>query len=99
MVGCAIPTFAHSMDAIASTAPAADIKCPIIDFVELIGILKAPSPKTALIACVSAGSFFGVDVPWALIYVISDAESPAIFNAVNIARLAPRPSGSGSLME
>jgi hypothetical protein len=49
-----------------STEPAAAIKCPIIDLIELIGTLGAYSPKTALIATVSLPSFSRVPVPWAL---------------------------------
>jgi hypothetical protein len=52
--------------AIASTAPAAPSRCPIADLVELTGMSAARSPRAALIAFVSAASFSGVEVPWAL---------------------------------
>jgi len=40
---------------------------PVIDFVEEIGVERAPSsPKTSLITFVSAVSPTGVDVAWAL---------------------------------
>ena len=50
-----------------STAPAAPSMWPVIDFVELTATVRAmSSPSAALIATVSAASFSGVDVPWAL---------------------------------
>ncbi len=54
------------MVAIASTAPAAPNRWPIIDLVLLIGMRAACWPKTVLMACVSERSFSWVDVPWAL---------------------------------
>ena len=51
---------------IASIAPAAPKQCPITDFVDEIASRYACSPKTSLIARVSAASLSGVDVPWAL---------------------------------
>ena len=52
--------------AIASTAPAAPSRWPIADFVDETGTRCARSPSAALIASVSARSFSGVEVPWAL---------------------------------
>ena len=51
---------------IAESAPAAPIRCPTIDFWELIGIDDARCPKTFLTATVSIRSFSRVLVPWAL---------------------------------
>ena len=51
-----------------SRPPAAPSVWPVIDLVELtISPLFAALPKTFLIAALSAGSFIGVEVPWALI--------------------------------
>ena len=49
-----------------SNAPAAPIMWPVIDLVELMASLRAWSPKTASMACVSDRSLSGVPVPWAL---------------------------------
>jgi hypothetical protein len=46
--------------------PEAHRQCPIIDFIEETGISRARSPRAALIAAVSAESFWAVAVPWAL---------------------------------
>jgi len=51
---------------IASIAPAAPKQWPIIDFVEETASSYAWSPKTSLIAFVSAASPRGVEVQWAL---------------------------------
>ena len=61
------PTSPVSLQVRASTAPAAPNRCPIIDFVELMGTWVAQSPKTVWIARVSVASLRGVLVPWALI--------------------------------
>lgn len=50
---------------ISSTTPAAWIRCPIIDLIELIATRGACSPNAALIALVSIESFSLVPVPWA----------------------------------
>ena len=52
--------------AAASKEPAAPREWPIMDLVELMGILWARSPNSRLIATVSSASFNGVEVPWAL---------------------------------
>ena len=47
--------------------PAPDTRCPVIDFVEEIGIARArSSPRASLMAAVSVRSFRGVLVPCAL---------------------------------
>jgi hypothetical protein len=51
-----------------------------------------------LIAAVSTGSFFLVDVPCALMQSTTEASTPASASAAAIAWYAPRPSGCGSLM-
>ena len=52
--------------AIVCIVPAAEIDWPIMDFMELMGILWAISPNTFLIAAVSILSLAGVPVPCAL---------------------------------
>ena len=49
---------------IASTAPAAPSRCPVMDLVELTAT-RVSAPNTCLIARVSARSPKGVEVPWA----------------------------------
>lgn len=51
---------------IASTAPAAPNRWPVIDLVELIDSAWACSPNTLFTAAISAMSPAGVEVPWAL---------------------------------
>jgi hypothetical protein len=51
---------------IASAAPAAPSRWPIIDLVLLTATFREASPSPSLVAFVSAGSFFGVPVPWLL---------------------------------
>ncbi|MNL76622.1 hypothetical protein D3C87_2026180 [compost metagenome] len=55
--------FTARIVAIASTAPAAPNKCPVIDFVELIFNLYASSPNKSTMALLSEMSPNGVDVP------------------------------------
>ena len=66
---------------ISSTLPAAPIKWPIMDFMELTGILCACLPRTSLIMKVSFLSFNGVEVPWALTYSMSSGFISASVNA------------------
>ena len=66
IVGGMTPCVSDRIAAAASTAPAALVKCPVMDLVELIGTLWAYSPKACLIASVSATSPVGVLVAWAL---------------------------------
>ena len=47
----------------ASRAAPAPKRCPVMDLVELMGIVNASGPNTVLIANVSNLSFRGVDVP------------------------------------
>ena len=54
---------AHIIDSI---APAAPKQCPVTDFVDDTASVRAWSPKTCLIARVSAASPSGVEVPCAL---------------------------------
>ena len=51
---------------IASTAPAAESVCPIIDLLDEIGTALTRSPNTAATPTYSILSFSGVPVPWAL---------------------------------
>ena len=55
-----------SAHAAPSIAPAAPSMWPVIDFVDETATVCAWSPSTLLMAAVSAASFSGVDVPWAL---------------------------------
>src|SRR5580704_3750041 len=66
MVGGIIPRSMARIQNADSMAPAAPRVCPVIDLVELTAIRAACSPNTCLIACVSATSPCGVEVPWAL---------------------------------
>ena len=50
----------------ASTAPAAPSRWPVIDLVDEIGTRRACSPKAVLMAAVSLASLRRVLVPWAL---------------------------------
>src|SRR5260370_18795795 len=59
----------------ASNPPAPPSKCPVMDFVELIGTCLARSPKTRLSARVSMTSPSGVEVPCAFTYPISSGVS------------------------
>ena len=63
MVGGMMSFFTARILAIASIAPAAPSKCPVIDLVELMFNLKACSPKTLKMAYVSAMTPKGVEVP------------------------------------
>jgi hypothetical protein len=73
--------------------------CPVIDFVDDTATRCATSsPSAALIATVSAASFSGVDVPWALMYETSCGSAPASLSAQRIASVAPVPFGSGAVM-
>ena len=65
MVGGATERCIASTVMPASRPPAAPRRCPVIDLVDDTASLYAWSPKTALIAFVSAMSPSGVDVPWA----------------------------------
>ena len=85
------------MVATASTAPAAPSRCPIADLVEDTGISLAASPSAALMACVSARSLSGVEVPCALMYTMSSGVRPASASATRIASAAPAPSLSGAV--
>ena len=82
----------------ASSAPAAPSRCPVIDFVEDTMSVCACSPKTRLMAAVSSRSFGCVDVPWALMYSMSVGRRPAWSRAIFIARAFPSPSGDGAVM-
>ncbi|OPZ54544.1 MAG: hypothetical protein BWY91_01627 [bacterium ADurb.BinA028] len=82
----------------ASSAPAAPSRCPVIDLVALTGMESARSPKARRIALVSATSPTGVEVAWALMWTTSRRVPPAVDTASSMAREAPAPSGSGAVM-
>ena len=60
IVGGIMPSRMLRAQITASTPPAAPRRCPVIDFVELSASRRAWSPKTALMAWVSARSPSGV---------------------------------------
>src|SRR3954468_10542103 len=66
-VGGSQPSLNAMMHTIASAAPAAPSKCPMLAFVELTSTSAACPFAQALIAAASALSFKGVPVPWAFI--------------------------------
>ncbi len=98
MVGGSTWSRSAMMQATASTAPAPPNVCPVIDFVDEIGVEAAASPMAILIAAVSVASLASVDVPWALMYPMSEGSSPASFIALTIALEAPLPPGRGRVM-
>src|SRR5204862_332317 len=91
MVGWMMPRLIVSKVAIASTAPAAPSRCPIIDLVLLIATLRACSPRAIFSAFVSPASLSCVDVPWALTYSTSAGSSPASLIASVTARAGASP--------
>ena len=66
VVGIITGSLSVLAQAMASTAPAAPMRWPTMDLVELTGILPACGSKTVWIAIVSVRSFRAVLVPWAL---------------------------------
>ena len=82
----------------ASRAPVAPRRWPVMDLVEDILSLWACSPKTALAARVSMGSLRPVEVPWALMYWTSSGLMPASAMAMRSAWMMPLASGSGATM-
>ena len=66
MVGGNRPCLTVSAVATASTPPAAPRRCPVMDLMALTARRRACSPKTRLIAWVSAASPFLVEVACAL---------------------------------
>src|SRR4051794_2437087 len=98
MVGGTTLSRSASTQKIASTPPAAPSRWPVIDLVDdTINFLDA-SPKQAFIACVSARSPAGVEVPCALTYCTSPAFKPASFIAAVMQRAAPSPFSLGAVM-
>jgi hypothetical protein len=65
IVGGTTPSRIASTEMISSTAADAPIMWPSIDFDELTGTRRAPSPKMRFRIRVSTTSFFGVLVPCA----------------------------------
>ena len=85
-----------STTATASMAPAAPRACPVIPLVE---VTRGPSaPKISAIATASAMSFSGVEVPWALTWLIWWGSTPASSRARRIQVMAPMPPGDGAVM-
>ena len=66
MVGGRNPSWMARIVIIASRAPAAPVRWPVIDLVDDTGTVATASPRASLRARVSAGSLSGVPVPWAL---------------------------------
>ena len=98
MVGGTILLLIESIQEIASTAPAAPSKCPVMDFVELIFIEYKWSLKTCPKAFASALSPSGVDVPCMLTTSTSLYVRPESLMQLFITLIAPSPSGWGAVM-
>ena len=98
IVGGIIPFSSANIDAIASIAPAAPNKWPVIDLVELMFIFFAWSPNTSDIAFNSATSPKGVDVPCVLIWSTSSGFKPAFSKQFFITATTPIPSGCGAVI-
>ena len=98
MVGGTTLLFIESIQEIASIAPAAPSKCPVIDFVELIFIEYRWSLKTAPSALASALSPSGVEVPCILTTSMSLYVRPESLIQLFITLIAPSPSGWGAVM-
>ena len=97
-VGGSTPSRRAAMVRIASNAPAAPSKCPVIDLVAETGRLSTAAPKTRRIAATSLASPAGVLVACALRYPTSCGERPALAKAAAMHRPAPSPLGSGATM-
>jgi len=63
MVGGMILFWMVNTQTAASKAPAAPIRCPVMDLVELMGLVSLGT-EDVLMALVSVLSFSGVEVPW-----------------------------------
>src|SRR5262250_2538424 len=98
MVGGTTPLAITRLHTAASIAPAAPSRWPVIDLVEASITFCAYSPKTRLTAVVSVRSFGGVEVPWALMYWMSEGDRPASRSARSMLRAAPSPPGVGDVM-
>ena len=70
----------------------------LLPFIELTITVLAASPNAFFIAIVSHLSLSGVDVPCALIYVISSGSIFASLMAATIALAPPSPSGAGEVI-
>lgn len=77
-------------------APAAPRAWPVVLFVDVTGGLGAP--KTLVMASASARSLSGVEVPCALMCLMSDGLRPASSSASSMHRMAPVPPGAGAVM-
>src|SRR5258705_11691908 len=94
MVGGAVWVRMALAQIASSTAPAAPSMWPVAPLVELTASFFAWSPKTVLMAWVSAMSPCGVLVPCALMYWISVGARRAWRRAILMQRAAPSPNGA-----
>ena len=82
--------------AAASMAPAAPSAWPVTPLVE---VTSGPGePNTLWMASASLASLRGVEVPWALMWAMSDGARPASPSARSIQATAPAPPGDGAVM-
>ena len=95
-VGGSTPWRIDSTTATASMDPAAPSECPVTPLIE---VTAGPGvPNSVAIACASAASLSGVEVPWALTWTMSSADSPASSSASCMHATAPEPPGDGAVM-
>ena len=92
------PLLIDNIDEIASTAPAAPNKCPVIDLVEFIFIEYKCSPKTSYNAFDSATSPKGVEVPCMFTVSIFLRSTLASLRQFSMTLIAPIPSGCGAVI-
>ena len=85
MVGGAVWARMARRVKIASIAPAAPRRCPVIDLVDDMATPEAASPSRRSTAPASMPSAM-VEVPWALMYWMSEGPRPASFRAACMAR-------------
>src|SRR5262249_47178326 len=98
MVGGTTPFAITSEHTAASIAPAAPRRWPVIDLVEASITRCAYSPKTRVTAVVAGRAFGGGEVPWALMYWMSEGCMPASASARSMLLAAPSPPGVGEVM-
>ncbi len=95
-VGGASPSRSASIEATASTAPAAAMRWPVTPLVDVTG--GGEPLKTLMMASASEASLSGVEVPWALMWAMADGARPASSRASCMQAVAPLPPGDGAVM-
>src|SRR5699024_12457267 len=96
MVGGMRPSRIDRAQTIAARAPAAPMRCPVIDFGADTARSSAAAPNAVRIAAVSVLSLAFVDVPWATTRSTDSPVRQEEFRARVIAAAAERPDGSGA---